>query len=68
MSKHGLYPTLSRKGSVDNIKLLMNLISLCDGVNSLLEIAEYLNVPIWSLYELVDTLANHELLEEVVEF
>jgi len=42
---------------------MMDLISLCDGQHSLLEIAETLNTPIWELYELIDKLVEHGLLE-----
>ena len=42
---------------------MMDLISLCDGMIPLLEIAEILETPIWSLYELIDTLVSHKLLE-----
>ena len=30
---------------------------------SLLKIAEELNVPIWDLYEIVETLQNHNLIK-----
>lgn len=63
MGKRGLYPTLSAKKSSEQVRLMMNLISLCDGQNSLLEIAENLNTPIWELYEVTDKLFEHELLE-----
>jgi aminopeptidase-like protein len=43
---------------------MMDLISLCDGKNTLLQIAETLNTPIWELYELVDKLVTHKLLQE----
>ena len=42
----------------------MNFLSLCDGQTSLLEIAEYLNLPIWELYEIVDVLKKHDLIDE----
>ena len=41
---------------------MIDLISLCDGVNSLLDIAEILGAPIWNLYELCDKLKAHGLL------
>ena len=41
---------------------MMDLISLCDGKNSLLQIAEILKVPIWNLYELVDMLKGQNLI------
>ena len=63
MGKRGLYPTLSTKKSAEQVRLMMDLISLCDGENSLLQIAETLNTPIWELYELIDTLVEHKLLQ-----
>jgi len=63
MGKRGLYPTLSTKKSGEQVRLMMDLISLCDGENSLLQIAETLNTPIWELYELIDTLVEHKLLQ-----
>ena len=62
MGKRGLYPTLSTKKSGEQSRLMMDLISLCDGENSLLQIAETLNTPIWELYELIDELVGHKLL------
>ena len=63
MGKRGLYPTLSTKKSMGQIRLMMDLISLCDGSISLLDIAESLGVPVWDLYDLLDTLVSHKLLE-----
>jgi len=63
MGKRDLYPTLSTKKSNKQVRLMMDLISLCDGQNSLLEISEILNVPIWELYEIVDKLIDYKLLE-----
>ena len=62
MGKRGLYPTLSTKNSGDKVKLMMDFISICDGNSSLLVIAETLNVPIWTLYNLVDKLESKELI------
>jgi aminopeptidase-like protein len=56
MSKRGLYPTLSIKRGDEEDKLIMDFISLCDGENTLLEISDRLNVPIWNLYDMVDKL------------
>ena len=63
MSKRKLYPTLSTKKSGKNIKLMMDFISYCDGNNSLLNIAELLNVPLWDLYELSNKLEKHNLIK-----
>jgi len=42
----------------------MSIISLCDGKNSLLDIAEILSSPIWELYEIIEILVSHQLLKE----
>mgnify|MGYP005996503643 FL=1 len=62
MGKRGLYPTLSIKKENEEIRLMMNFISLCDGKNSLLDIAEKLNVPIWNLYDLANKLESHKII------
>ena len=63
MGKRGLYPTLSTKKSSEQVSLIMDLLSLCDGKNTLLQIAETLDTPIWDLYELIDKLVENKLLE-----
>ena len=63
MSKRGLYSTLSKNESDKKTELMMNFISLCDGENSLLEIAERLNLPIWELYEVIEELKKQKLIE-----
>ena len=62
MGKRGLYPTLSKKKSVEQVRLMMDFISLCDGKASLLNIADRLNVPAWDLYKLIDKLSAHNLI------
>lgn len=64
MGKRGLYPTLSTKKSGEQVRLMMDVISLCDGENTLLQIAETLNAPIWELYELIDKLVEYKLIKE----
>ena len=63
LSKRNLYPTLSMKNSTKKIKMMMDLISYSDGKTSLLQISEKINVPIWSLYHLVDLLLKNKLLK-----
>jgi len=62
MGKRGIYPTLSTKKTKDQVGLMMDLISLCDGDSSLIEIADKLNVPIWDLYDLADKLESYNLI------
>jgi aminopeptidase-like protein len=62
MGKRGLYPTLSTKKSYEDVRLMMDYISLCDGKTSLLDIAERLNVAVWDLYEFSNKLEEQSLL------
>ena len=63
LGKRGLYPTLSKKNSASEIRLMMNLITWSDGKKSLLEIAELCDVAIWELYPFLDKLISHNILE-----
>ena len=65
MSKRGLYPTLSDKNQKNYTKLLMDFISFCDGENTLIDIAEKINVPAWNLYDLIEKLISEDLISEI---
>jgi len=65
MGRRGLYPNVSQKGSADNVKVMMDFLSCCDGTRSVLEVAELLNVPAWDLYDIIDLLIKHELIEAI---
>ena len=60
--REGFTQLCLQKKSNDEVTLMMNFISLCDGNNSLLEIAESLNVAIWDLYDIIHKLENHNLI------
>ena len=62
LGKRGLYPALSTKTSGEEIRVMMNFLSFCDGEHLLLDIAEKLNLPAWDLYELVEKLVSHDLI------
>jgi aminopeptidase-like protein len=71
LGKRGLYPNLSTKSSGNEVRLMMDLITWADGSNSMLEIAEICDVPIWELYPIVKKLSEHKLLnlfDEAVNF
>lgn len=40
LGKRGLYPLVSKKGSSEPVKARLNIVSYCDGENTLLDIAE----------------------------
>lgn len=62
LGKRGLYPSLSTKESHVQVRDMRNLLSYCDGKRSLLEIAEKIAVPVWSLYAIVKRLKHEQLL------
>lgn len=62
LGKRGLYPTLSTKKSGEDVRVMMNLISYCDGEHTILDIAEKINLPSWELYDLVEKLKSQNLL------
>jgi len=71
LGKRDLYPTLSTKSSGNEVRLMMDLITWADGSESMLEIAEICDVPIWELYPIVKNLSEHKLLnlfDEPVNF
>jgi aminopeptidase-like protein len=65
MSRRGLYPMLSTKKSGEQTRLIMNLLSYCDGEHSLIDIAEKINIPAWDLFELIETLISHDLISSI---
>ena len=62
LGKRGLYPTLSKVGSYDQVENMMNLLAYADG-RSLLEIAELINVPVWHLLDDLKILKDQNLID-----
>lgn len=64
LGKRNLKRNISAKSDVSDREYnLMNLLAYSDGKNSLLDIAQIINVPVWELYEIVDVLKKESLLE-----
>lgn len=63
LGKRGLYPTLSTKSSGEQVMVMMNLISYCDGEHELLDIAEIIGEPVWKLVDILKPLIAHGLIE-----
>ena len=63
LGKRGLYPNLSKKGSSKEVKNMMDFISWCDGDKNLLEIADKVKIPIWELYNILELMIKHDLIE-----
>ncbi len=64
LGSRGLYPNISTKKSPKLVKNLMNVISYCDGTNSLLEIANYCNIKFEEVYSYFVLLKENDLLEK----
>ena len=62
LGKRGLYPSLSTKTSGAQVQDMMNLLAYSDGGRSLLEIAEHIGVPLWTLAPTVGRLREHGIL------
>ena len=45
------------------VKNMMDFISWCDGDKNLLEIADKVKIPIWELYNILELMIKHDLIE-----
>ncbi len=64
LGKRELYPSLSKKNNLtDQVDKMMNLITWSDGENTLLEIAERVDTPIWELQSILNILIKHDIIE-----
>lgn len=64
LGKRGLYPNVSTKSSGATVKLMMDVISLCDGQLSVLDIAELLDCSFKSVLEIIHKLQIHGLVTD----
>ena len=62
LGKRGLYPTISSKGSANQVKAMMDMISYCEGNYNLLEIANIIDKPIWDLTNILKPLIENGLI------
>ena len=65
LGKRGLYPTISQKGSYDEVTAMMNFIAYADGKNDLIDISNIIGVPVKSIWPIADKLAKAELIKAV---
>lgn len=66
LGKRGLYPTVSQKGSYDEIRATTNFITYADGTNDLIDISNLINVPIDEIIPIVDKLIDNNLVKKIV--
>lgn len=65
LGKRGLYPTLSTKDSIHQIKDMRNLLMYCDGEKDLLEIANICGIDLLKCEDWLKKFVEHQLLIEV---
>lgn len=63
LGKYGLYPTISQKGSADFTRNMTNIIAYLNGKNSILDIAEILNVPFNDVLNIINQLKEKKLAD-----
>ena len=63
LGKRGLYPTISQKGSYDDIKRMMNFIAYADGSNDLIDISNRIHTPVKQLIPVTKKLLENHLIE-----
>lgn len=64
LGKYGLYPTISQKGSAGLTRKITNVIAYLNGSNSILDIAELLNISFEDTLEIINQLKNHNLIHK----
>ena len=62
LGKRELYPTVSRKGTYDEVSAMFNLIAYSDGKNDLFDISKMIGVAPYDLVPIVKTLEENHLL------
>ena len=62
LGKRGLYPTVSRKGSYDAVKAMVDFIAYADGRNDLIGISDLIGVSVRELIPVIQKLLSNDLL------
>lgn len=65
LGKRGLYPTISQKGSYDEVTSMVNFIAYADGKNDLIDISDIIGVPVRELVQIAAKLHKAALIEKV---
>jgi len=62
LSKRGLRSTVNKKSFTKEVKKMMDFIAYADGENDLVDISNKINIPVWELYPIIETLIRADLL------
>ena len=65
LGKRGLYPTISQKGSYDEVEAMMALIAYADGTNDLIDISNIIKTPVDVLIPIAKKMVREKLFEVV---
>ena len=63
LGRRGLYPTVSTKETLQKVKTLRDVISMCDGTLSVLEIADLVGADFSTVFQLIRKLVAEKLIE-----
>ncbi len=63
MGRRGLYPALSTKESTSTMAAMMDILAYADGTKDLIDLANIISRPMWTLLELINELKKHGLLK-----
>jgi len=63
LGKRGLYPLISTKNRDYEVERMMNMLTYCDGNNSLIDIGNKINVPAWELIPIANILIKENILK-----
>lgn len=62
LGKRGLYPTISQKGTYNEVKAMTDFIAYADGSNDVIDISNIIGVPVKDLLVVIKILKQAELL------
>lgn len=65
LGKRGLYPTISQKGSYDDVKIMTDFIAYADGKNDIVDISNIIGVPVRELLPIISKLRKADLIKVV---
>ena len=65
LGKRGLYPTLSRRGSINDTRKMTAFIAYADGKHDLIDISNKIGVDTQELFPMINKLMECHLIEEV---
>ena len=63
LGKRNLYPNISTHNTRESVRDLTNLLAYCDGELDVIDIANKINVPVWSLVNMAKVLMKNKLIK-----